>query len=211
MKHRYSDVIDVFNSLFSKLESTILVCGGDEPYYKPGEGPDRPAQVVFARGYFASALHEVAHWCIAGRQRRLLPDYGYWYVPDGRSAEQQLEFVKVEVKPQAMEWVFSAAAGSQFHFSADNLPSGGCVTDQSWLDFQFKVAQQAQNFVVHGLPQRAELFAVALAQYYRTDNSWRDPGLYKVNRSFEPPTIALSTANLHGDSRAAKRALEGLI
>ena len=34
---------------------------------------------------FNSALHEISHWTIAGKERRLLADLGYWYAPDGRT------------------------------------------------------------------------------------------------------------------------------
>ncbi len=53
--------------------------------------------------FYASALHEIAHWCIAGENRCQQVDYGYWYEPNGRSEERQFEFEKVEVKPQALE------------------------------------------------------------------------------------------------------------
>src|SRR5690606_39383874 len=53
--------------------------------YLPASEPDGLARVVFAHGFFASALHEIAHWCIAGDYRRTLHDYGYWYCPDGRT------------------------------------------------------------------------------------------------------------------------------
>lgn len=59
-------------------------------------------------------MHELAHWCIAGPERRLLADYGYWYEPDGRTEQIQAEFEKVEVKPQAVEWILSASCGFPF-------------------------------------------------------------------------------------------------
>ncbi len=37
----------------------------------------------------------------------LLPDLGYWYAPDGRIEEQQALFEQVEIKPQAIEWLFA--------------------------------------------------------------------------------------------------------
>ena len=51
---------------------------------------------------------------IAGPEQRLLDDFGYWYVPDRRTLEQQKQFEQVEVKPQAIEWVLSNAAGYLF-------------------------------------------------------------------------------------------------
>jgi elongation factor P hydroxylase len=38
--------------------------------------------------------HSIA-WSIAGEKRRLLPDLGYWYAPDGRTQEQQSLFEQV--------------------------------------------------------------------------------------------------------------------
>ena len=83
---------------------TKLVMGDAELSYHPGTAHS-PAAIVYAHGYFASALHEIAHWCVAGRRRRLLRDFGYWYEPDGRPFARQLEFEKVEVAPQALRLV----------------------------------------------------------------------------------------------------------
>lgn len=56
-----------------------------------------------------------------GKERRKLEDFGYWYEPDGRSEERQRDFEKVEVKPQALEWILATAAGFRYFASADNL------------------------------------------------------------------------------------------
>ncbi len=61
----------------------------------------RHITVSSSRTVFASALHEISHWCIAGKARRELVDFGYWYCPDGRDAMTQSQFEDVEVKPQA--------------------------------------------------------------------------------------------------------------
>lgn len=125
--HLATDLIQIFAQCFGESHNTELVLGDDEPIYLPANvgcdtiSASAKAQVVFAHGYFTSALHEVAHWCLAGEQRRLLLDYGYWYAPDGRSAEQQRQFEQVEVKPQAIEMAFSRAAGIKFNVSCDNL------------------------------------------------------------------------------------------
>ena len=81
MQHDYRDLIRIFNSLFRESHGTVLVKGGDEPVYLPACDRFPHHRLVFAHGYFASALHESAHWCIAGAQRRLLEDFGYWYLP----------------------------------------------------------------------------------------------------------------------------------
>ncbi|RKG52342.1 hypothetical protein D7V64_09700 [Acinetobacter cumulans] len=112
-----------FNHWFSHLNVT-LVRGDFEPEYFPAD-EHGPARIQFAHGYFNSALHEISHWTIAGAQRRLLPDLGYWYAPDGRSAEQQALFEQVEIKPQAIEWLFAQAFGRKFRVSLDNLTGDG--------------------------------------------------------------------------------------
>ncbi len=177
MRHDIHDLIALFSRLFAG-ERTVLVRGDGEPCYRPWGPGGEPAEVVFAHGFFASALHEVAHWCIAGAARRALPDYGYWYRPDGRTAEEQREFEHVEVKPQALEWIFSVAAGTAFHFSADNLDAGGAVASPAWIRFQESVAARARAYATHGLPPRAAPFAAALSARYGAGAAWRDPALY---------------------------------
>ncbi len=116
-------LIALFNQLFAD-ENVILVHasdeGKDEPEYLPATN-NQPAKICFAHGYFASALHEISHWTIAGKQRRKLNDFGYWYAPDGRNAEQQKQFEQFEIKPQAIECLFTLACGRPFQVSLDNL------------------------------------------------------------------------------------------
>lgn len=112
-------LISHFNSWFAHRHA-VLVRSTDEPEYLPATH-NQPARIMFAHGYFASALHEISHWCIAGEQRRTLPDLGYWYAPDGRTAEQQALFEQVEIKPQALEWLFTTACQRKFQVSLDNL------------------------------------------------------------------------------------------
>eukprot|EP00163_Fabomonas_tropica_P031090 TRINITY_DN7275_c0_g1_i1.p1 TRINITY_DN7275_c0_g1~~TRINITY_DN7275_c0_g1_i1.p1 ORF type:complete len:197 (+),score=2.75 TRINITY_DN7275_c0_g1_i1:13-603(+) len=165
MKHCPNDLIMLFNDLFREDYRTILVKGSDEPEYLPVAGPSGLAQVVFAHGYYASALHEISHWCIAGERRRTLHDYGYWYCPDGRTSEQQREFEQVEVKPQALEWLFSLASGSRFHISADNLSGDGAADDKG---FRTRVRAQVETYLGSGLPHRASLFFETLKTFYGT-------------------------------------------
>ncbi|HET8800194.1 MAG TPA: elongation factor P hydroxylase [Marinobacter sp.] len=161
----------LFNDLFRETCRTILVRGGDEPEYRPATGPDELARVRFAHGYYASALHEISHWCIAGEHRRTLHDYGYWYCPDGRTASQQLAFEQAEVKPQAIEWLFSVAAGSRFHISVDNLAGQGAADDSG---FRQRVTDQAERYLARGLPQRAQAFLDTLTTFYGTGDSYTD-------------------------------------
>ena len=105
--HTPNIIVSLFNQQFLASYNTQLVCCEEEPIYRPANASHPHHRIIFAHGFFASALHEIAHWCIAGKERRLLEDFGYWYQPDGRTSKQQAEFEKVEIKPQALEWIFS--------------------------------------------------------------------------------------------------------
>ncbi|MGR4067546.1 elongation factor P hydroxylase [Halomonas sp. LR3S48] len=164
MTHRLEDVIALFDGLFQQRFDTRLVRGGDEPLYLPADEESPWHRVIFARGFYASALHEISHWCIAGKARRQLEDYGYWYLPDGRNAEQQRRFEAAEIAPQALEMLFSHACGLCFHVSVDNL---GGETEVDREDFHGRVAARAARFVSEGLPPRAEAFRIALAAFYQ--------------------------------------------
>ena len=143
-----------FNRWFSHL-NVNLVKGDFEPEYFPAT-ESTPARIQFAHGFFNSALHEISHWSIAGEQRRLLPDLGYWYAPDGRTAEQQALFEQVEIKPQAIEWLFATAFGRKFRVSLDNLTGeggdGNRFKDHVFAQVQAYFSGQAQ------LPRDAKHF-----------------------------------------------------
>lgn len=162
--HRLEDVIALFDGLFQGPFGTRLVRGGEEPLYLPADTACRWHRVVFARGFYASALHEISHWCIAGARRRELEDYGYWYLPDGRDAAEQQDFEAVEVAPQALELLFSRACGLRFHVSVDNL-GGEVAVDRD--AFRARVEARAARYAREGLPARAAAFRTALAGYYR--------------------------------------------
>lgn len=170
MNHSPNDLIMLFNDLFRESLRTTLVKGSDEPEYLPAGSAEDLAKIVFAHGYYASALHEIAHWCVAGEHRRTLHDYGYWYCPDGRTPAQQLAFEQVEVKPQAIEWLFSVAAGSRFHISVDNLSGDGASDEYS---FRCRVLEQAEGYLDKGLPQRAQSFFDILKSFYGTGDTFR--------------------------------------
>ncbi|QFU02430.1 Elongation factor P hydroxylase [Halomonas sp. THAF5a] len=163
MDHRLEDVIALFDGLFQPTFGTRLVRGGDEPLYLPADEANPWHRVIFARGFFASALHEVSHWCIAGARRRRLEDYGYWYLPDGRDADQQRQFEAVEVAPQALERLFAEACGLPFNVSVDNL--GDVRVDRE--GFRARVEARAERYLREGLPARAAAFRRALAAFYR--------------------------------------------
>lgn len=163
-EHHYQDLITLFNECFFKKYNTLLVKGKDEPLYLPCDENRPHHELFFAHGFFASALHESAHWLIAGEKRRKLVDFGYWYVPDGRTPEQQELFQSVEIKPQAMEWILSMAAGSRFRVSIDNLNGSESDTEI----FKNAVHQQVKIYCEKGLSERAETFRYCLCKFYGT-------------------------------------------
>lgn len=166
--HRHcDDVVTCFNACFLENHNTRLIKGGEEPIYLPADKDSPNHRIIFTKDYYSSALHEIAHWCVAGEARRQLVDYGYWYAPDGRSLEQQKQFEQVEIRPQAVEWVFHKAAGCRFRVSADNL-NGDVGDGEEFKDNIFRLVQsfclaQGSNF-----PPRALTFALALAELYKT-------------------------------------------
>lgn len=160
--HYYQDLITIFESCFASTYNTRLVKGGNEPLYLPAKEEHSYNTIFFAHGFFSSALHECAHWLIAGKERRQLVDFGYWYVPDGRSAEQQILFQQVEVKPQSLEWILSRAAGYKFHVSVDNL-SG---TQASTKTFKHAIYAQVMEYCQKGLSERAHQLRSALCAFY---------------------------------------------
>jgi elongation factor P hydroxylase len=164
MVHHYQDLISIFDQCFSSSYNTRLLKGGDEPIYLPADDQRSYHGIYFAHGFFSSALHECAHWLIAGEERRKLADFGYWYTPDGRNAEQQELFQKVEVKPQALEWILSNASGYRFRISIDNL--SGVETDSE--PFKKAVHAQVLLYCEEGLPKRAQEFRQALCAFYKT-------------------------------------------
>jgi elongation factor P hydroxylase len=89
-----------------------------------------------------------------------LPDYGYWYAPDGRSQAQQSAFFSVEARPQAIESLFCDACGVGFAPSVDNVEGG--VTDTELEVFVTRITDWRSRFLKEGLPSRAEQFRQAL-------------------------------------------------
>ena len=152
-------LIMLFNHVFSSRYQTLLVRGDDEPIYLPADDDHAHHRIVFAHGYFASALHEISHWCIAGERRRLLEDYGYWYMPDGRNDSAQQAFEAAEIAPQAIEKSLTLACGRRFNVSVDNLEGSADVDRDA---FAAKVEARRQRYLSDGLPARAEAFRQAL-------------------------------------------------
>ncbi len=152
-------LISLFNMLFSE-QKVELVRGEQEPEYFPAQN-GKPARIEFAHGFFASALHEISHWCIAGEQRRGLNDFGYWYVLDGRTKAQQQAFERVEITPQALECLFTFACKRPFKVSQDNLFAN---FDTSTSTFSYDVHQKVIQYMTtpQTLPRDAKVLLRAL-------------------------------------------------
>lgn len=165
-----ADVARVFNAFFEPALATQLVGGADEPFYRPADSESPFHRIFFRADYVASALHETAHWLVAGPERRLLPDWGYWYAPDGRSAEQQAQFERVEVKPQAIEWLLHEACGLTFRVSFDNLTG---ETDDGSV-FKDRVYARAQQLLRDGLSERQQQTFNVLRDAFRPEFTLAD-------------------------------------
>lgn len=165
IKHHYQQLIDIFDGCFAYDFNTRLIKGKDKPIYLPADDATPWHRIVFAHGFYASGMHEISHWCIAGAARRELVDFGYWYCPDGRDAATQRQFEEVEVKPQALEWMFCVAAGFPFNVSCDNL-EGEVEPDR--IAFQRQVHSHVMCWLESGVPSRPARFIAVLQAYYHT-------------------------------------------
>lgn len=165
-------LIFVFNHAFCDT-NTILVRGGDEPEYLAATY-DKPAQIIFAHGYFSSSLHELSHWCIAGKERRKLNDFGYWYCPDGRDQTTQKQFEQVEIKPQAIECLLTLATNRKFFTSADNLTAD---FDTSFSTFDNDVFNKAKDYLKNPktLPKDAKKLLTLLLWLCQNENILHPP------------------------------------
>jgi elongation factor P hydroxylase len=153
-----------FNRIFGRSHRVRLIGGAIEPEYLPPT-PKYSGSIRYRSNFAASALHEIAHWCIAGPGRRRLVDYGYWYQPPPRDPGAQRAFARVEAKVQALEAIFSQAAGLAFRVSIDD------VENLLELESTFRdvVAREAVQWRQRGLPARAELFRRALGSVAASD------------------------------------------
>ncbi|MBV1905750.1 MAG: elongation factor P hydroxylase [Pseudomonadales bacterium] len=151
-------ISELFNSRFGIRYNTLLHGGAREPLYIPADlHRNVPAELHFTSDYPRSALHEIAHWCIAGPERRRLVDFGYRYVPPPRTLDQQRQFFQQELQTQALESIFCEACGIPFSPSADNF----AVEASMVLGFAGKVAECAKQWRI-GISGRADFFVRCL-------------------------------------------------
>jgi len=154
-----TEIAAVFNALFARSHRVRLAGGGEEPLYRPATA-GAPALIRYTRDYPRSALHEAAHWCIAGAARRRLEDYGYYYQPPPRSPAERRAFVTLEARAQALEAIFAAAAGLPFAVSVDDVDNA--LDTEAAL--AAAVAGAMAEWLRRGLSDRARRFEAALAR-----------------------------------------------
>lgn len=169
----HQDLAILFNKTFTDKYQTILLFGAKEPFYKTKKPGMQYHEIHCREDFFSSGLHEVAHWCIAGEQRRLMDDFGYWYEDDQRNLTKQLAFEKVEIYPQALEKIFHEACGKKFEISVDNfgLDAFSKGNDYDPMDFPNKVDEKVEALKNRGLPFRASLFKKALFAFYKNQEN----------------------------------------
>ncbi len=160
-----SRIAHVFNAQFFDSHHTLMSGGAAEPSYEPAAG-STPARIVFTHDYPASALHEAAHWCLAGPERRHQRDYGYWYVPGPRNAQQRKAFFALEAPVQALEAIFARTCSVRFVVSADDF----AATPEEIEAFRECVARCIASRTGR-LPERARRLDVALARAFGHERS----------------------------------------
>ena len=141
----------MFNKAFGEKYRTVIKGAADEPLYRPASRDGGLHTIYYREDFPSSALHEIAHWCIAGRHRRTLDDYGYWY-EGARDNKAQLSFEHFEARPQALEWILSVAGNVDFRVSCDNFD----VAEANLNAFRRQVKLQVLELLQTGLPARAE-------------------------------------------------------
>ncbi|MCF6319527.1 MAG: elongation factor P hydroxylase [Proteobacteria bacterium] len=159
------ELLCLLNDQYLYKYNTKLISGFDEPFYKAAKNGSS-AEIQFSHDYIRSALHELAHWCVAGVERREIDDYGYWYAEDGRNQQQQDEFFKLEIKPQTIEWALSIVCGVKFEASVDNLNKSVVGVEE----FKQSLHQQMQYYLANGFSKRVSEIIELLANFHQIIN-----------------------------------------
>lgn len=150
-----TNLINIFENLLPTLS---IIGGADEPYYQAPKENEK-AKIFFKEDYPRSLLHEMAHYCLAGQRRRKLDDYGFWYSPCGRNADEQSLFEKVEARPQGLEKAMCEAIGSDFSPSLDDF--SGRPASKAFLN----KLEESYNEMRINPPPTAKKVLVALSSF----------------------------------------------
>lgn len=123
------ELCSALTELLSNVFPDLIIKGGaEEPFYEAPKG-DSKAILYYRSNYPRSLLHEICHYCLSGEKRRQLDDFGYWYFPCGRSADEQLQFEQVEARPQGLEKLMCEIIGITFIPSLDDFSGRPSSTD----------------------------------------------------------------------------------
>ena len=150
-------IAQTFAQTLGREHNAQLTGGALEPLYRPATS-NAPATLYFREDYPASALHEVAHWCIAGTQRRRQEDFGYHYISGPRNAEDQVAFFESELRTQSLERAFASALGLEFQPSADNVEAD----IDAFAHAIEAYSKTLQNWLASSAGSRAQTFIRAL-------------------------------------------------
>ena len=180
-------IAQLFADCFTAHFNTQLLGGAKEPFYQPACRGE-PAQLMFREDYPASALHEVAHWCIAGATRRQKEDFGYHYICAPRSAKQQREFFISELRTQSLERFFADALGLTFKPSADNFE----VDVDAFAKAIDAYSPQLDTWLCSAGGARARVFAQALTALRLALSA--SPPDYGTHESIPQAIVGLSTS-----------------
>lgn len=149
---------EVFNRSFGERYHVRCLGGFDQPEYLTAVQTKGPAQLRYTLDYPASVLHEIAHWCVAGKARLARNDFGYGYLPPPRDCATQQRFFALEFKVQALEAWFALGTGVRFVASADNFE----CSDEARNAFAQQIADAVQAFTLSDIPPRAQRYTLAL-------------------------------------------------
>lgn len=158
------------------LPDLIIKGDAEEPYYQAPQGENNA--ILYFRGNFPrSLLHEVSHYCLAGEQRRGLDDFGYWYSPCGRTAEEQQRFEIVEARPQGLEKLLCEISGIKFTPSLDDF--SGRPSSENFL----KNLDLAYQEMLLSPPPTANIVLAGLRRY------WKCNGFASLHQLTELDTV----------------------
>lgn len=66
--HHYEQLIEIFNSCFADDFNTRLIKGDDEPIYLPADAEVPYNRIVFAHGFYASAITRFRTGVLPGKR-----------------------------------------------------------------------------------------------------------------------------------------------
>ncbi len=167
-----------FARCFARDYNTQLIGGAVEPLYQPASAT-QPARLLYREDFPASALHEVAHWCVAGDARRQLEDFGYHYIAGPRTPDQQDAFFALELWAQSLEKQFAQAAGLDFIPSADNLLADSAGFGQAIDAYESRLLE----WLASPAGSRARRFIQSLKRSFSTGRETLRSEVDQVERS----------------------------